>query len=111
MKIQINRYFTDCQQGIESMLVYRDYQEDIRNKVYKGWEHYQNILVNSPTGSGKTVIFCGVMADFDVAMAIAHRQELVSQMSLTLAKNEIKHRIFAIELCFFLLRRVQIYGV
>jgi len=47
-----------------------------------------------PTGSGKTVIMSNVSLEFPGPVAmIAHRQELVSQMSLALAKCEVKHRI------------------
>ena len=47
-----------------------------------------------PTGSGKTVVFSDIAAEYQGAsVAIAHRSELVSQMSLALARNSVRHRI------------------
>lgn len=47
-----------------------------------------------PTGGGKTVIFSHlVAAHVGASVAIAHRQELVSQISIALARNGVRHRI------------------
>lgn len=47
-----------------------------------------------PTGSGKTVLFSKIAADQREAVgAVAHRSELVSQMSLALARNGVRHRV------------------
>lgn len=46
------------------------------------------------TGSGKTVVLSKVMTDTPGrSIAIAHRQELVSQISLALARNGVRHGI------------------
>jgi superfamily II DNA or RNA helicase len=48
----------------------------------------------SATGSGKTVVISKMMFDEPGAsIAIAHRQELVSQISIALARNGVRHRI------------------
>lgn len=47
-----------------------------------------------PTGGGKTVVFGNILAEYQGAsVAIAHRQEIVTQISLALARNGIRHRI------------------
>jgi len=47
-----------------------------------------------PTGGGKTFVFSNIISDIDGAVcAIAHRGELVSQISLALAKEGVRHRI------------------
>ncbi len=46
------------------------------------------------TGSGKTVVMSRLILNHDGASAaVAHRQELVSQMSLALARNGVRHRV------------------
>ena len=53
-----------------------------------------NVLATLDCGGGKTAIFAHRMANCpDACVAIAHRQELVGQMSLTLAKYGVRHRI------------------
>lgn len=48
----------------------------------------------SPTGSGKTVLFAHKISEAGgAAVAIAHRKELVTQMSLALAREGVRHRI------------------
>jgi superfamily II DNA or RNA helicase len=47
-----------------------------------------------PTGGGKTVVFSDIIREnVGASCAIAHRQELVSQISIALARNGIRHRI------------------
>jgi len=54
------------------------------------------VLLVSPTGSGKTVTFADIILDNPgPTCAIAHRQELVGQMSLALAFDGIRHAVIA----------------
>lgn len=47
-----------------------------------------------PTGGGKTVCFAYAIANHPGgAVAVAHRSELVSQMSLALAREGVRHRV------------------
>ena len=81
------------------------FQNQLVDDIYQKWDTgAQNVLGVSATGSGKTVVFSHIMANFDgVSVAIAHRHELVSQISLALARNEVRHRIIGqsnvIKLC------------
>lgn len=54
-------------------------------------------MVVAPTGSGKTVVMGDIVKDFDGApiCAMAHRQELVSQIALALNREEIPHGVIA----------------
>lgn len=56
-----------------------------------------NILATLATGGGKTVIFSKIIQTFidrgDWVCAVAHRQELVLQMSLSLARNGVRHNL------------------
>ncbi len=73
----------------------RPYQDQLKAKVYAAWEDgHSNVLAVSPTGAGKTVVFSKIVQEQEYpSCLIAHRQELVSQMSVAAAKNKICHRI------------------
>ena len=70
-------------------------QADLDRKIHDTWDRgVKNVLAVSPTGSGKTVIFSNILLKHNgPSCAIAHRQELVTQISLALARDEVKHRI------------------
>lgn len=79
--------------SIPKMQAY-DYQIDLDNKIHANWQIYKNILAVSPTGSGKTFIAANVVRKhIGASIVIAHRRELVSQLSLALAGQGIQHRI------------------
>jgi superfamily II DNA or RNA helicase len=73
----------------------RWYQRQIKQDIYNAWGGKRsNVLAVLPTGAGKTVVFSDILAEHNGAScAIAHRQELVSQISVALARNGVKHRI------------------
>ncbi len=72
----------------------RPYQSTLKAAIVVAWLTVGNVLAVSATGSGKTVLFADVIHDEPGAVcAIAHRQELVGQISLALARNGIRHRI------------------
>lgn len=73
----------------------RPYQESIKAEVFRHWQAgVRNVLVKSPTGSGKTVITGSIVHTLGGAVAsIAHRSELISQKSVALAREGVRHRI------------------
>jgi superfamily II DNA or RNA helicase len=73
----------------------RGYQIDLDNAITAAWQSgAQNVMAVLPCGGGKTVIFANRINQHPGAsVAIAHRQELVGQMSRTLARYGVKHRI------------------
>jgi len=75
----------------------RDYQSRLYADIRSAWAAgAQNVLGVLPTGGGKTVIFSQAIRDEPGAsVAIAHRQELVSQISRALNRNDVPHRIIA----------------
>ncbi len=76
----------------------RDYQQTTAFEIDQCWQSVKNVLAVAPTGSGKTVIMANVIRRHNGAScAIAHRNELVSQISLALAKNGVYHRIIGSE--------------
>lgn len=73
----------------------RPYQAQLKADVYAAWQAGARVaMAVSATGSGKTVLFSDMLHEHKgAACAIAHRQELVSQISLALARNGVRHRI------------------
>lgn len=73
----------------------RPYQAKAKQDIYDAWEQgFVNVLAVLPTGAGKTVLFSDIIHDhIGASCAIAHRQELVSQISLALARDKVRHRI------------------
>lgn len=75
----------------------RGYQTKLKHDIYDDWgAGYKNVLAVLPTGGGKTRMFTDIVNEFDgYACAIAHRKELVSQISLAFTGAGVKHRIIA----------------
>ncbi len=78
------------------MVPLRHFQADLEAAIYREWQTKRNVLAVSATGSGKTVVMSKILHDYPGAsVAIAHRRELVSQISVALARNGVRHRIIA----------------
>lgn len=95
------------------MIKLRDYQADLYGGIKTAWERVKAVLAVLPTGGGKTVIFSSAIRDHDgAAAAVAHRKEIVSQISGSLAKLGIKHRVIAQPNTIALIRRKHLreYG-
>lgn len=72
----------------------RFYQRDLKADVTTQWLTHSNILAVMPTGAGKTVLFSSIIGDHQgSSCCIAHRSELIEQISMALARNGIRHRI------------------
>ena len=73
----------------------RPYQSQFKNDIYAAWQRgARNIAGVLPTGGGKTVVYSNILMEEPGASVImAHRHELVSQTSLALARNGVRHRI------------------
>lgn len=77
------------------MIQLRGYQQKLSNEIFDAWAGgLDNVLGILPTGGGKTATFSDIILNRDApSCAIAHRQELVGQISLALARNGVRHRI------------------
>ena len=73
----------------------RAFQQKLESNIYSAWtQGAVNVMPVAATGSGKTVVLSKILYDEPGAsIAIAHRQELVSQISIALARNGVRHRI------------------
>lgn len=82
---------------VPSTIELRPYQADVEVGIHHEWgAGAQNVLAIMPTGAGKTVLFSKIVSDEPGASCvIAHRQELVMQISMALARNGVEHKIIA----------------
>jgi superfamily II DNA or RNA helicase len=79
-------------------MILRDYQQDLFDRIHGSIRRkVRNLLVVSPTGSGKTVLFCYIAnrtaTAGNRAVILVHRRELVTQTSQTLTAFGIPHGI------------------
>ena len=78
------------------MSALRPYQQKAKEDIYASWQTRQNIVAVLPTGAGKTVLLSNIVNEFNASTCvIAHRQELVSQISLALATQGVRHKLIA----------------
>ena len=66
----------------------RPYQQDIKCRVVAAWDSHRSVMVQMPTGTGKTHVLAAIIrevADGGVWI-IAHRRELVEQIEETGAR-------------------------
>lgn len=74
-----------------------DFQQALQDKIYAAWDAGARVVMPVlPTGGGKTVIISDtVLRHQGASCAIAHRQELVGQISLALARQGVRHKLIA----------------
>lgn len=73
----------------------RDYQQILIDGAFTFWRGGgKYVLIVLPTGGGKTFVFARIAALCGLSVCvIAHRGELVAQISLALAREGVRHRI------------------
>lgn len=76
----------------------RDYQIRVKHEIYEAWESPDTraVCAVKPCGGGKTKTMAAIARERDErGLIMAHRQELVSQISKALAEEGVFHRIVA----------------
>ena len=68
-----------------------DYQEDMVKRVQEAFKHHDAVMVQMPTGTGKTMVLANIVFSFlekcnHPIWIVAHRRELVEQIKDTLNK-------------------------
>ena len=69
-----------------------DYQEDMVKRVQEAFNHHNAVMVQMPTGTGKTMVLANIVFSFlekcnHPIWIVAHRRELVEQIKGTLNKS------------------------
>ena len=64
------------------------YQEDMVKRVQEAFRHHDSVMVQMPTGTGKTYLLAALVGLFlkEEVWVVAHRRELVSQIKDTLER-------------------------
>lgn len=80
--------------------VLRDYQQQLADEVRDAYrQKYQCPLVVLSTGGGKTMLFSYITSNAsardNAVLVVAHRRELIAQISLSLARFGVTHNIIA----------------
>lgn len=81
----------------------RDYQADAKNRIYEAWCEVNSVMLQMPTGTGKTRVFTSIVKDLlgyyndreleiDI-LVVAHTQEIIDQISERLETLKIEHGI------------------
>ena len=78
-------------------MILRPYQNTVSNDIDREWSQGNlNVLAVLPCAAGKTVIFGDkITRETGVTFTIAHRQELIFQISMALANFSVVHSIHA----------------
>ncbi|MBQ9170523.1 MAG: DEAD/DEAH box helicase family protein [Bacteroidaceae bacterium] len=87
--------------------ILRDYQLEMLERLHQAWERHQSVMVQMPTGVGKTILLAeAIREEFKIkkfknqkysavtsggVLVVAHRIELIDQISRTLDKFRIEH--------------------
>ena len=78
----------------------RDYQQEMLVRLEKAWEEHRSVMVQMPTGTGKTVllaevirrqVFGGEESPCNGVLIVAHRRELLEQIRGTVDAFGIVH--------------------
>jgi superfamily II DNA or RNA helicase len=69
----------------------RPYQAEQKQNIYAKWDQMSNVMLQMPTGTGKTIVFTSIVKDIrrwcianspeSKILIIAHRKELIQQAS------------------------------
>ena len=79
--------------------VLRDYQLEMLDRLRAAWTRYQSVMVQMPTGTGKTHLMAEVIKEEMIKCArggviiVAHRVELIEQISQTLDAFGVTHGV------------------
>lgn len=78
----------------------RPYQEKLVAEIYSQWDKgVQFVAMVSSTGSGKSMTLTAIVAKErdrgQYVLVLAHRQELITQLSDTMGRMEIRHQVIA----------------
>lgn len=72
-----------------------DYQEEMVERIGKAFGKLQSVMVQMPTGTGKTYLLAAVVKGEErrvknpCVLVVAHRRELVVQIEETLARFDL----------------------
>lgn len=106
---------------VQDNTVLRPHQIEAKAKIFEAWTKYDSVMLQMPTGTGKTYLFTSLINDIintyklahkDIKILIvAHRTELLDQISATLNKFGIAHGFIQGAREQYLWKRVQVGSI
>lgn len=83
----------------------RPYQQTAKEGIFSAWDDCNTVMFQMPTGTGKTRLFTSIISDIKAwgilhsidakTLIIAHRVELIEQISESLERYKIDHGLIA----------------
>ncbi|WP_297067059.1 DEAD/DEAH box helicase [uncultured Duncaniella sp.] len=111
----------DVSQIKQNNLGLRLHQAEAKKEIFKAWESNASVMLQMPTGTGKTYLFISIVKDLLRAyktvrkeiniLVVAHRMELIDQISETLSRFDIPHGFIQGARGQHLWRRVQVGSI
>lgn len=104
------RYATICQAGTTilkngKVTTLHPYQQKAKSDIFKAWDEVHHVMLQMPTGTGKTYLFSSIIHDINVwsrqthtpnkMLVIAHRKELIDQIDKSLSVFHVAHSVLA----------------
>ena len=81
---------------IQTKYLLRDYQEEMIARVREAWKQHRSVMVQMPTGTGKTHVLAEIVNNrvsggAGKVLVVAHRIELIEQIQTTIHKLKIEN--------------------
>ena len=94
-------------------MLLRDYQIDICTRVSDAFDKHRSVMVQMPTGTGKTVVLASLVSQLDMpsVLIVAHRRELIEQIKATIKRLNMEDRNITVESIQTISRRLTSNGV
>ena len=99
----------------------RHHQIEAKRKIFEAWDKYDSVMLQMPTGTGKTYLFTSLINDLLYhykiihkeinILVVAHRTELLDQISSTLSRFGIAHGFIQGSREQHLWKRVQVGSI
>lgn len=99
----------------------REHQIEAKGKIFDAWDKYDSVMLQMPTGTGKTYLFTSIVNDLIAAykdahhdihiLVVAHRMEMLDQISATLSRFGIAHGFIQGTREQHLWKRVQVASI
>ena len=91
----------------------RDYQIDICSRVSEAFDKHRSVMVQMPTGTGKTVVLASLVSQLKIetVLIVAHRRELIEQIKATIKRLNVDNRNITVESIQTISRRLTSNGV
>lgn len=110
MREEAIKYATICQTGTTILKNGKEtklhpYQQKAKSDIFKAWDEVNHVMLQMPTGTGKTYLFSSIIHDINVwslkthtpnkMLVIAHRRELIDQIDKSLEVFHVAHSVLA----------------